>query len=492
MAKSPRIRHSKTSAEPVTIDLSADEISRVPPESGKPEDNGAASAARPAKESGQASGETQKRTPPTGGPSTSVPPVRPAMEKAGENAPKGTAGQAGEPATGERPSAGGAAAFGRDAKPAASPPPRPEAPPRRGAGSIIAAGLVGGALVLAGAGAAWYGGLLPAPRPIPATEPSQTQALRTEIETLKGAIADLAGRPPAPADPGTGLADANARIESVSVLVEEMRTQLAQLDERLAATDSGDGGAALDELRQNLAALEGRVAALPAEGAGAGTEALRAEMAGIQESVRSAVDAAAAASQAAISASSRINTLEQSLAELARSVEERADTPGVALAIAASALKSAIDRGTPFTTELDTYAGLAPEAPEIAALRELASSGAPTRATIAAETDAAAIRMIDAGRVIDPDAGFFDRLWASARSLVTVRPIGEVEGGDVPAIVARMEAALDSGDYARAIAEYETLPQDARQAGAAFMDKVRARHEADQLVDRALSAALRA
>src|SRR5690606_38550200 len=121
---------------------------------------------------------------------------------------------------------------------------------------------------------------------------------------------------------------------------------------------------------------------------------------------------------------------------------EQENAPKVAVAIAAAALKAAIDRGTPFATELETYAGLMPEAQEVADLRALAASGVPTRAQIAAETYAAATRMIEAGRQVDPGAGFLDRLWGSAQSLVTVRPIGEVEGETVPAIVARLEAAL--------------------------------------------------
>ena len=51
------------------------------------------------------------------------------------------------------------------------------------------------------------------------------------------------------------------------------------------------------------------------------------------------------------------------------------------------------------------------------------------------------------------------RLLASAESLIKVRPIGAVEGETVPAKVARMEVAVKAGDFAKAIAEYETLPE---------------------------------
>ena len=519
MVKSPKIRHSKTSTEPVTIDLSADEVSRIPPESAKPQTPGkdAASSAKPA-EAGKPAGADAPKQAAAGGsdsspakPASSVPPVRSASPQPGKPAetekPKADTPQQSEP-TAARPSAAstGPSAFGRDAKPATAPepkaaaastPPRPMPPPRRGAGSVIAAGLIGGLIVLGGAAGAWYGGLLPSTGTpaAPDTQAPDTQAfdaLRAEIETLKGELAELRSQP-APAGGDTaGLSDANARIESVSVLVEEMRAQLAQLSERAAAAGAGGDAAALEEFRTSLSALEERVAALPSESAGADTEALRAEIARVEDSVRQTAAAAASASEAANATGARIDALEQSLGELSARVEEQDQMPSVALAIAASTLKAAIDRGTPFMTELETFAGLAPDASEVAALRDMAASGVPTRAQIAAETDAAALRMIAAGRVIDPQAGVIDRLWASAQSLVTVRPIGQVEGEGVPATVARMEAALDAGDYERAIAEYETLPQDTRAAGGDFIEKVRARHTADRLAEQTLSAALRA
>ena len=519
MVKSPKIRHSKTSTEPVTIDLGADEVSRIPPESAKPQTPGkdAASSAKPAGAGKPADADVPKQASAAGSdarsgkPASSVPPVRSAQSQPGKPAepekPKADTSPQSEP-TAARPSAGstGPSAFGRDAKPATGPepkaaaastPPRPMPASRRGAGSVIAAGLIGGLVVLGGAAGAWYGGLLPsagAPA-MPDAQAPDTQAfdaLRTEFETVKGELAELRRKPALAGSDAAGLSDANARIESLSVLVEEMRAQLTQLSERAAADGTGGDAAALEEFRTSLSALEERVAALPGESAEADAEALRAEIARIEESVRSAADAASSASEAANATGARIDALEQSHGELSARVEEQDQMPSVALAIAASALKAAIDRGTPFMMELDTFAGLAPDAPEVTALRDMAASGVPTRAQIAAETDAFAVRMIEAGRVIDPQAGVIDRLWASAQSLVTVRPIGQVEGEGVPATVARMEAALDAGDYERAIAEYETLPQDAKAAGGDFIEKVKARHAADRLAEQTLSAALRA
>jgi hypothetical protein len=73
-----------------------------------------------------------------------------------------------------------------------------------------------------------------------------------------------------------------------------------------------------------------------------------------------------------------------------------------------------------------------------------------------------------------------------------VRPVGPVEGSGVPETAARLEAAVKDGDLARAIAEYETLPEGPKTAGAAFMDQVKERLQAEQLVDKATAGALKA
>ena len=82
--------------------------------------------------------------------------------------------------------------------------------------------------------------------------------------------------------------------------------------------------------------------------------------------------------------------------------------------------------------------------------------------------------------------------WPAPKSLVKVRPIGAVEGTGVPETVARMEVAVKAGDLAKALAEFETLPEPAKAAGAAFADKIRARLDVEKLVDQAIAGAMQA
>lgn len=318
---------------------------------------------------------------------------------------------------------------------AASPRPVASHAETKRGGSALMGGIVGGLIVLALGAGLQAAGIWPGSQP---ENDGQVAALQSEIETLRGEIA------------AAGASDDVAALRSE---IEELRTaagDTSATDERLAAleqaiaavNDAPDAEAALAEVEQQLAS----------------------------------------AGEASSANAARLDDIEARLAELENSGAERV--------IAASALKAAIDRGQPFMTELETYAGLDAEAAEVGDLRDFAADGVATRAEIAGEAGMAAQAMVAASSGVDENAGIMDRLSASARSLVQVRPVGMAEGEDVGARVARLEASVRADDYERAIAEYDGLPENVQAAGADFMAKVRARHAADQLIDRALTTAL--
>ncbi len=248
----------------------------------------------------------------------------------------------------------------------------------------------------------------------------------------------------------------------------------------------GDGSAALSALEQRITELETSVAGL-AQSPGSSEEvaALNERIAGIDSLVK-------AAGEADTAFDGRLGVIEQRVSELRARVDAQAAQPEIALAIAAAALKSAIERGEPFEAEIETFAAVAPGAPEIAGLRAHAETGVATRAEILAETEAAADAMIRAADPPPQDAGLFERLLSSAETLVTVRPIGAVEGAGVPETVARMEVAVKAGDLDTAIAEYDTLPEAARAAGAELAGRIRARLEVERLADQAIASAMKA
>jgi hypothetical protein len=315
--------------------------------------------------------------------------------------------------------------------------PRPataQADSRRG-GSALMGGIVGGLIVLALGAGLQAAGIWPGAQP---GNDEQVAALQSEIETLRGEIANAGA-----SDDVAALRSEIEELRSASGDTSATDDRLAALEQAIAAvSDAPDAEAALAEVEQQLAS----------------------------------------AGEASNANAARLDDIEARLGELENSGAQRV--------IAASALKSAIDRGQPFATELETYAGLDADAAEVGELRDFAADGVATRAQIAEEVGQAAQAMVAASSGVDENAGIMDRLSASARSLVQVRPVGMAEGEDVGAKVARLEASVRADDYERAIAEYDGLPEYVQAAGADFMAKVRARHAADQLIDRALTTAL--
>lgn len=482
MVKPPKIRHSKPRRDPVTIDLEARDVTArgetasPAPADGAPSSTVADSSPQPGIFE-EAVGASEAAPVPE--PDTAIPAQvdkatpakaddKPSQDKAGPAF--GRSGGTVPPSGTTKPSAGDAGKT--DAKPAA----RPAEPPRQASqssspqpapkgGSPWVAGIVGGLVVLLLGGVAQFAGLIPGSG-ANATDETVIAGLRQEIAALSARI---------PEANGTG-AELRTALDGLRAEVEALKS----------AAPAGDGADAAAALEPRLKGIDDALAALRTAG-----EASTTALQGVESRLAAAETAAKEAASAAAAAGERIGTIESRVGTLGQEVAAQASNPKIALAIAAAGLKAAIDRGMPFMTELETYAAVSPDAPEIETLRSLAASGVPTRADIAARAPDAAIRMIQAATPVDQNAGLIDRLLSSLESVVKVRPVGEVDGAGVGPTTARIEAAVRSGDYAKAIAEYDTLPEPAKAAGASFIADVKARRSADELVERALAGALR-
>ena len=122
------------------------------------------------------------------------------------------------------------------------------------------------------------------------------------------------------------------------------------------------------------------------------------------------------------------------------------------LAVAASALRNAVEHGDPFTAELAIVKPLAPDANAVALLEPFAASGVPGNAALGQELAAIVRPMLRAAAEPPRDGGFLDRLQANAEKLVRVRPVGEeARGDDRAAILARVEQRAAQGNIAGAL-----------------------------------------
>lgn len=489
MVKTPRTRHSKTQKEPVTIDLDPDQVKKEKVD--KPDAPGEATK--------QAAGQdTQigvEAKPEASGTETSSKP-------ASSTAPKGEKPAA---ASKDKP-ANKDAGFGRDAKAGGAnvskgdagkksekPEDSPSATGGGGAGRAVAGGVVGGLVALALAGGLQWAGILPAPdRGGDAADPA-VESLRQQVAALESRLSD---------EPATGgnteavaaaLSEARERAEATGRRLSELGNEITALRESISSGEAGEGPG-LEAVSKRLAALEEQTQSLSAGGgAGAALEDVTSRISSIEAGVREASEVAGTARKTASDNAAALSAIKTEVDALKAQVEEADAAPRMALVIAATTLKSAVERGTPYASELETYTAIAPEgeAEALAPLEANASSGVPSRATLAAEAPEVASRIVAATTRRAGDGGIIDNLMASARSLVVVRPVGSVEGDGPDAIAARMEAAVVANDYEKALAEYETLPEAGKEAAADFVERLRARHAADQILNRALADALK-
>jgi hypothetical protein len=306
--------------------------------------------------------------------------------------------------------------------------------------SAAIGGVAGGLLV---ALLLWLGGgafsRVPAPSP----------DLSPRLVAIEKQLNDLAARPAPPSfDPkplNATLDDAAARLarlESAQAAPRAPVTDPVVLG-RLSAAEN-----ATKSLADNAAAMSRRAEALDA--------ALRETNSRIEKLTATLTDV-------------------QTTARAAAAGSDRASR----LAVAASALRNAVEHGDPFIAELAIVKPLAPDANAIALLEPFAASGVPNNAALGQELAGIIRPMLRASGEPPRDGGFLDRLQANAEKLVRIRPVGEeTRGDDIPAILARAEQRAAQGNISGVLSELNRLPPDARAPVQNWIAKTEARNRA--------------
>ncbi len=293
--------------------------------------------------------------------------------------------------------------------------PKPAAAQGSSLGAI-SAGIFGGLVALAGAGSMQYAGYLPALGPQVATITSEPAA-----------------------DYAAGIAALTARLDALPAAAQSTApVDLAPLEARIAA-------------------LESSVAGLAASGTSGNTET-QATIKGLEARIASL--------------SSSLSSVSTGLSEAQQKLEAPKEEINVARTIAASALKTGIDRGGAFVSELQTLAGVTPDDPNLKKLETYAQAGVLSRAGLVAAFPSVADTIFAAINAPAEGASLTDRLVNSAMSLVTVRPVGQVDGDGPEAVMARIEANLQNGDLKAAEVEWNNLPDAGKAAGRDFKAKL--------------------
>lgn len=175
-----------------------------------------------------------------------------------------------------------------------------------------------------------------------------------------------------------------------------------------------------------------------------------------------------------------ISGFESRLAALESGQDKTMDA--AAAALAAALLAEAASTSRPFEQELAALEQVLPLSPDALALRRLAQAGAPTRAALAAEFDAAASQAAVAARDPGEKGAFFDRLTHALSSIVVIRRVGVTVGNNPDAVLARAERQVEEGDIDGALTTLNALPPRARRAMAVWRAAAERRAEIDRHV----------
>lgn len=121
-------------------------------------------------------------------------------------------------------------------------------------------------------------------------------------------------------------------------------------------------------------------------------------------------------------------------------------------------LQAALESGAPFAAALPVFTNVP------AILTDNAETGLPTLSSLQTAFPAAARAALEAALRANMGESWSDRVTNFLRTQTGARSLTAREGNDPDAILSRAEAALGSGDVAKALAEISTLPSESQVA----------------------------
>jgi len=331
-------------------------------------------------------------------------------------------------------------------------PPIGAEPPKASGGlfdaKTIAAGAAGAALTAVVLFAMWLTGL------VPIRYAGQT-ATRARVAALEMQMHDLQTKP-APTIDSKVIDALGQRVARLEQALAKLPPGDATLNDRLSAAEN-----AMKSLGVALSALGKRAddsssnATQARERAEAAEKAVADLRASVQDVAKSAGGAVSAGELDALQ--KRLATLEQSTKDARDEIAKTAgaDT-ATRRALAASALRDAVESGAPYAAELAQARTLGTDDKAVAPLASFAASGVPSAQGLALELRALLPTLNDRLHT-QPSGNFLERLQANAGKLVRVTPVNAPAGDDPSTILARLEVEANKADIAGAIADLGKL-----------------------------------
>ncbi len=354
-----------------------------------------------------------------------------------------------------------------------------------GFGKLAAAGIIGGVITLGGAGFMQYSDMLPNLGPISDAQPLPT----IDLTPLQSKITSLQ-------DQLDGLSGTSAQT-----------VDLTPLENRLVALENSPGtpststntssleGGDVQKIEERIAQLSSEIAALKSTAESTAVKLSEIEDSTPKQDAGTLIDLAIAPiKNTTEQTNTKLGELEKTISALSTKIDEdvnarisafdeklknAATGEKLAKSVAINALKSAVEKGEPFSGALVSLETLMGPSKPIEWLKSVASSGIPTDQKLQSEFGALQSKILLAA-TNDPNATITDRLMSSISSLVTVSSSDPVQGGSAQAIVSRVAANLKSGNFGAAISEWKSLPDEAQQASKSWMEKLNLRMDADR------------
>jgi hypothetical protein len=142
------------------------------------------------------------------------------------------------------------------------------------------------------------------------------------------------------------------------------------------------------------------------------------------------------------------------------------------------ALRTAVERGTPFTAELAAVKSLGADQTTIAPLAPFAASGVPSAATLAQELATLTPALTEAVEPKQTQNTFLDRIEVNAQRLVRFTPIDAPAGDDPRSVATRIGIEASHDDIDAALADIAKLPDAGKAVVASWVQKAQARNAA--------------
>ncbi|ATP13186.1 hypothetical protein BHOIPH791_07490 [Bartonella henselae] len=240
--------------------------------------------------------------------------------------------------------------------------------------------------------------------------------------------------------------------------IDSLKAEISSFSSRQLGTFQS-GEASQEESKKAFTALEEKVS---------GLEEYVLTLVGISKDMKAAMLIGQSNASALAALQQRLETLQKEIT-VKSDGKEKINT---ALFIAINSLKNAVERGGSYVNELKILQQLSPSIEGLDLLQKTAPIGFPSSVQLAADFANIADAIVATQKIVASDAGFFERILAWIKGLIVSRPIGNVEGMTLEAIAARMEVAIQTGDYEKALSEWQKLPQSAKDVSVNFVHQL--------------------